>query len=131
MNTIKKLLALSAIASVVFSATAFAAPEKEITAAKKPGVSATAASKNGVLNAERDGETVKLTWTLPEGEWRAVHITRNTNANPRNRSGVKSVRIEVSSYTDTIPDANAQYWYWLKLTAKDGSITNLGPAQAK
>ncbi|OAM88067.1 hypothetical protein OH491_09355 [Termitidicoccus mucosus] len=131
MNTIRQLLILSVIAAAVSSATAYAAPEKESPSNKKPASTATAVATDSSLKAERDGETVKLTWTLPKGEWRAVNITRNTSANPRNRVGVKSVKLEVTSYTDKVPDANAHYWYWLKLTAKDGQITNIGPVQAK
>jgi hypothetical protein len=79
--------------------------------------------------ATRSGGLVQLSWTLPASEsgFRAIEIMRNTQEQPSGRSRVRAVRATVTTLEDVVPDAAANYWYWLKLTHVDGTIENLGP----
>jgi hypothetical protein len=79
--------------------------------------------------ATRSGGLVQLSWTLPASEsgFRAIEIMRNTQEQASGRSRVRAVRATVTTLEDVVPDAAANYWYWLKLTHADGTIENLGP----
>ena len=81
------------------------------------------------LQALRSGTAVHLNWTLPENTdgYRGIEIMRNDEIRPNGRTRIRAVRSSVTQLDDTLPDPNRQYWYWIKLTATDGSVTNLGP----
>jgi hypothetical protein len=84
------------------------------------------------LVATRSGATVHLEWSLPPSAsgYRAIEIMRNSQAQAAGRGRVRAVRAETTSLEDTLPDAAASYWYWLKLTHVDGTVQNLGPFAA-
>ncbi len=84
------------------------------------------------LEAARSGSNVRLAWVLPAtpGGYRAIEIMRNTSSNATGRGRVRAVRATVTSLEDTVPDAQANYWYWLKLTPVEGGVINLGPIAA-
>lgn len=84
------------------------------------------------LVARRSGATVHLEWILPPSAtgYRAIEIMRNSQVQPTGRGRVRAVRAETTSLEDTVPDAAASYWYWLKLTHVDGTVQNLGPFAA-
>lgn len=85
------------------------------------------------LNATRTGNTVKLTWALPvnAGGYRSVEVMRNTSSTAQGRSRVRALRASVTELEDTAAPAGQVYWYWIKLTAVDGSVSNMGPTEAK
>ena len=85
------------------------------------------------LHATRTGAVVTLDWTLPPASvgYRSIEIMRNTSDAPRGRTRVKSVHASVTHFDETLADANAIAWYWLKLTNADATIQNFGPVQAK
>ena len=89
------------------------------------------AAEPGIV-ATRSGAVVHLSWTLPASEsgFRAIEIMRNNEERPTGRTRVRAVRATVTTLEDTVPDATANYWYWLKLTHVDGTIENLGPFAA-
>lgn len=84
------------------------------------------------LVATRSGEVVTVRWTLPESPsgLRAIEIYRNSHETTSGRSRVRAVRASVTELHDTVPDAGADYWYWLKVTHVDGSVQNYGPSAA-
>ncbi len=84
------------------------------------------------FQALRTGATVRLSWTLPESAdgYRAIEILRDSDPNPSGRGRVRAVRASVTQLEDTLPNSSADYWYWLKLTAPDGSVANFGPFEA-
>lgn len=105
---------------VAAQATPVPATEQEIAAFKAP------------LVASRSGTTVQLAWTLPgtTSGYRAIEIMRNSHAQATGRGRVRAVRAETTRIEDTVPDAGASYWYWLKITHVDGTVQNLGPFAA-
>lgn len=84
------------------------------------------------LRATRSGLAVKLDWKLPEveGGYRSIEIMRNTSAVAQGRGRVRAVRASLTELEDTVPLAGERYWYWLKLTAADGRVSNMGPVEA-
>ncbi len=55
---------------------------------------------------------------------------RNDRSSPDGRTRVRAVRAQVTSLEDNVPDAAANYWYWLKLTDANGRLQNIGPVAA-
>lgn len=92
----------------------------------------TAPSLEPGIRAVRTGANVLLTWTLPLATdgYRGIEIMRNDRDTPSGRNRVRAVRASVTELEDTLPDPGARYWYWIKLTATDGAISNLGPTEA-
>lgn len=91
----------------------------------KPGTPEAAVT--GSLEIARTGNEVLLTWTLPEGEVRMLEIMRHTSPQAPGRGRVAGVRTEPPIYADSVPDEQATYWYWLKLTRPNGQVINIGP----
>lgn len=85
-----------------------------------------------ILTAKKNGSSVRLAWTIPENQdgYRSIEIMRNTSETPQGRGRVRAVRASVTEADDNLPDPAASYWYWLKLTAADGTVQNLGPFPA-
>lgn len=113
------------------------APEPVVTPAPEPAPVVTnpsplTAEPAPVLNATRSGSTVKLTWTLPSEAdgYRAIEVMRNTASVAQGRGRIRAVRATVTGIEDTVPDATARYWYWLKLTTTSGTVSNIGPVEA-
>lgn len=84
------------------------------------------------FQALRTGSTVRLSWTLPENAdgYRAIEVLRDSDPNPSGRGRIRAVRASVTQLDDTLPNPASDYWYWLKLTAPDGSVSNFGPFAA-
>ena len=82
--------------------------------------------------ATRAGDVVQVSWALPESDvgFKAIEIMRNERSEAQGRGRVRAVRSTVTTIEDTVPDANANYWYWIKLTRNDGQVQNLGPVAA-
>ena len=83
----------------------------------------------GTLHTKRTGSTVRVTWALPVSSsgYRAIEIMRNTQEQPSGRTRIRALRAAITEIEDTIPDTQANYWYWLKVTHNDGTIQNIGP----
>ena len=126
MNTNRRFLAILVLITITFPITTFASSEKN-TASHK--IETTAAK--GELKIMRKDDTVSLSWTLPPGAWTVMDVMRNTNEKPKGRTKVKTMRATIFNYTDKIPDAGGQYWYWIKVVDKDKKAINIGPVQAK
>lgn len=95
-------------------------------------VAVTVAAPEPGLRATRSGQQVTLEWTLPvvEDGYKAIEIMRNNTDSAKGRGRVRAVRASVTELDDTVENASERYWYWLKLTAADGVVTNLGPIEA-
>ncbi|HSI09129.1 MAG TPA: hypothetical protein VK985_11140 [Rariglobus sp.] len=113
------------------------APEPVATPAPEPApvvaaVTPVVTEHAPALRATRTGSTVTLAWTLPEAAdgYRAVEVMRNTTSIAQGRTRIRSVRATVTGLEDTVPDATAPYWYWLKLTTPANTVINLGPFEA-
>lgn len=80
----------------------------------------------------RNGSVVQVAWVLPVSDvgFKAIEIMRNDHEQAQGRGRVRAVRASVTSIEDTVPDPEANYWYWIKLTRTDGQVQNLGPAAA-
>lgn len=103
-----------------------------ITFAPPPTPVEPAAPLQFSFEVQRQGATANIRWTLPEvpGGYRAIELMRNTQITPAGRARVAAVRATTTGYRDLLPDVLANYWYWLKLTAADGSVVNHGPYPA-
>ena len=73
-----------------------------------------------------------MSWTLPPSDvgYKGIEIMRNDRDQAQGRSRVRAVRSTVTNLEDTVPDASAEYWYWIKLTGQDGQVQNIGPVHA-
>ena len=91
-----------------------------------------APSADNPVVAARAGSVVHVSWALPESDvgFKAIEIMRNDREQAPGRGRVRAVRSTVTTIEDTVPDANANYWYWIKLTRNDGQVQNLGPVAA-
>ena len=86
------------------------------------------AGQEGIkLHVARSGNDVMVTWELPPIEIKQFEIFRNTHKNPAGRGRAAAVRTEPAVFLDQVPDQTVTYWYWLKITLKDGQIVNIGP----
>lgn len=79
------------------------------------------------LHVARSGNDVMITWELPPIEIKQFEIFRNIHKDPRGRGRAAAVRTEPAIYLDQVPDQTVTYWYWLKITLKNGQVVNIGP----
>ncbi len=95
-----------------------------------PAIPAVSADKP--LATSRAGAIVQVSWVLPPSDigYKGIEIMRNERSEASGRARVRAVRSTVTNLQDTVPDANADYWYWIKLTRQDGQIQNIGPVAA-
>lgn len=118
----KPLLSLALFSAFAVGALAQTAP------APTPAASPAAQPKSiSILDVARTENDVLLAWTLPEGEVKMVEVMRNTKETASGRDRVASVRKEVLTFKDQVPDAKTVYWYWLKVTRPTGEVINIGP----
>ncbi len=120
---------IAAIIFVTFSTAAPAAPDRD-NAARKPKttVQNVAKPEGAEVKAVQDGDKVAITWALPKDDWRMIIVSRNDKASPKGREKVKEVNPrKTSSYVDSVPDSNKQYWYWLKATRTNKAPLEIGP----
>lgn len=82
---------------------------------------------NSKLIVARNGTEVNIRWELPDVEVRGVELIRNTRKETKGRTRIASVSKKTIQYIDAVPDASATYWYWLKITLKDGATAGIGP----
>ena len=87
----------------------------------------------------RTDDLATLKWDFPENEYAGITIIRSPRpvAKPFNQTGKNGKVTTViktlegkSQHTDALPDANADYWYWFRITLKSGTIIDRGPIKA-
>lgn len=79
------------------------------------------------LGVARNGREVVISWELPEVDVRALDVIRNTQKETKGRDRVANVSKKTTHYVDAVPDATVTYWYWLKITLRDGRTVGVGP----
>jgi len=88
-------------------------------------------------NVTRTDDFTTLKWSFPEGDCAEVRIIRSTRPlsepfrKPRYKTDVATTVEANSQYVDTLPDPNADYWYWFRVTLKSGTIVDKGPIKAE
>lgn len=109
-----------------------ATPVVVAPAAPAPAAPPVAPAAAAPVVARRNGAVVDVSWTLPVSDigYKAIEIMRNERSEAQGRARVRAVRSTVTSLQDTVPDAQSDYWYWIKLTRTDGTIQNIGPVAA-
>jgi len=92
------------------------------------------ASKNISLIVQRTKSSAVVAWDLPEAEYKNIVIKRNPSPDfqqTRNQRTTIHRTLEwQGDLTDTLPDPNADYWYWIDVTKKDGAVISKGPIKA-
>jgi len=87
----------------------------------------------------RTDDLATLKWDFPENEYVGITIIRAPRpvTGPFNKTGKNGKTTAViktlagkSQYTDALPDANSDYWYWFRITLKTGTIIDRGPIKA-
>ena len=87
------------------------------------------AQNKGELTLTREGEKVLLTWKLA-APTTYLEVIRNDKESPAGRTRVKVLKPDTVEYTDTVPNAGADYFYWIKFKTPEGKLDNLGPVKA-
>ena len=108
------------------------APEPSTAPAQSVGDPAAAefeAVKKTELNIGRNGDEVIVSWVMPKIEVKGFEIFRNTRDQAPGRTRAATVRAEPPVFFDKVADAETTYWYWLKITLKDGQTVNIGPVR--
>jgi len=95
----------------------------------------TDASKNITFGVQRDQASAVVTWDLPDAKYEGIIIRRRNKPDflqGRNqRTLVRNTTERSGKLTDKLPDAEADYWYWIDATKEDGSIISKGPIKAE
>lgn len=82
------------------------------------------------LLVARDGGDVIVSWELPAGAAiKGIDIYRHTHESTKGRGRLDYVRPSPALFTDKVPDASADYWYWLKIVLVSGAHYNVGPVR--
>jgi hypothetical protein len=79
---------------------------------------------------KRTYSNASISWDFPSGDVIMVVIRRNTNRRLKNRKEISRFQEWRGSYTDTFPDPEADYWYWIEAVQKNGRIVTQGPVKA-
>jgi hypothetical protein len=87
------------------------------------------AFKKSQINVVRNGNEAIISWVLPDAPIRQLEIFRNTRDQAPGRTRAGAVRPAPAVFHDTLPDDDATYWYWLKITLVNGETVNVGPAR--
>ena len=82
------------------------------------------------ISAVRNGQYVNLNWRLDTAgiKIKQIDIIRSPSGTAKTRQKVATLKPDASSYTDSLPDANA-CTYWVRLATDDGKFQEAGPAR--
>ncbi len=86
-------------------------------------VAATDPSKQVDLAANASTQEVQLSWTLSNITPMAQEIYRDTDSNPKGRKRIGFTR-NGSTFTDSNVTPGTTYFYWIKVTESDWTVTN-------
>jgi hypothetical protein len=75
------------------------------------------------LQAVVDNNAVRLTWTLSDITPRGQEVYRDTDADPLGRGRIGWMR-EGSEFVDSDVTPGITYYYWIKATESDLTVTN-------
>ena len=94
----------------------------------------------------RTDEMAGIIWDFPEDEYKTISIIRFPRfvaelkgfgrPGAGNKGAARGVSVATtlerkSRYTDALPDANLDYWYWFRITLKSGAVIDRGPIKAE
>jgi len=83
----------------------------------------------------RTDETATVKWEFPEDEYKLIQIARYPKPVSGSYMEKKNIRHTTlagkSQFSDTMPDPNADYWYWFRITLKSGDMIYKGPIKAE
>jgi len=86
------------------------------------------------FSARRKGTSVAIEWSLPEAKYKSIKIKRNSRPRFDNRATNRQNVLETlewkGSLTDSPPDADGDYWYFLEAIRDNGSVLTKGPVKA-
>jgi hypothetical protein len=89
------------------------------------------------ISITRTDDLATLKWDFPEDDYKIIEVVHYRRAvmdpfkgNNGQRSVVSSVERK-SQYTNTLPNAGNEYWYWFRITMKSGAIIYRGPIKAE
>ncbi|AJQ92130.1 rhamnogalacturonan lyase [Gynuella sunshinyii] len=73
---------------------------------------------------------VSLNWNIYNANIRGLEVYRDTDSNPSGRTRIAIVSAGTRAYTDTTVERGGTYYYWIKMTEQNGTVTNSNGAQA-
>jgi len=92
-------------------------------------------------NITRTDDLATLKWDFPEKDYKEIRILRYprpvAELSWKEIQGPEAgylVAVTVENklqYTDVLPDANSDYWYWFQITLKSGAVVYKGPIKAE
>jgi len=130
-------IATALLAGIVLMVSCHKEPEKPVAPKAKAEYKGTKAVKTSFipagkssLTAVRNGRLVDLSWQadLAGVTIRKIDITRNSTGKAANREPVATLGPDSVNYQDTLPDANAR-WYWIRFVTTDGKFQDIGPVR--
>jgi len=81
--------------------------------------------------AGRSYTTANITWDFPVTSYSKIAIKRNTSAKMLKRKEVYATLEPTGNFVDTLPDPEADYWYWIEATLENGKMITQGPIKAE
>jgi len=83
----------------------------------------------------RNDEAATVKWEFPDDEYKLIQIARYPKPVSGSYMEKKNIRHTTlsgkSQFSDTLPDPNADYWYWFRVTLKSGDMIYKGPLKAE
>jgi len=85
----------------------------------------------------RTDDVATIAWDFPGNEYKSITVARYPRPVSEPFNGPKDGAIKMttmearSQYTDALPDPNADYWYWFRVTLKTGAVIYKGPVKAE
>ncbi|WP_428242922.1 rhamnogalacturonan lyase [Gynuella sp.] len=72
---------------------------------------------------------VSLSWNIHNANIRGLEVYRDTDSNPSGRTRIGIVSASTRNFTDTTAERGRTYYYWIKMTEQDGTVTNSNGAR--
>jgi len=98
------------------------------------------------INITRTDDFATLKWNFPDDDYKEIRVFRyprpvaelfrgQWNPKGKGKGTTKGAFVTVtmankSQFTDALPDANSDYWYWFRITLKSGTVIDRGPIKA-
>jgi len=87
------------------------------------------------ISITRTDEIATLKWAFPDGEYKLIHVVRNTRPVAQPFKGgsteVVSTLEGQSQYNNPLKNPNSEYWYWFRIITKSGTVVYKGPIKAE
>jgi hypothetical protein len=85
------------------------------------------------MQVNRNANNVKISWDTPSDNIKQITFRRNTNMYMHfsSRKDIFITRECTGTIDDSLPDPNADYWYWMDISLENGTIVPIGPIKAE